>query len=388
MKTLYTIIFLGLSTLLVGQYDNLLIGTKAGVAFGETDRGDGTFYSIDIQKHISKGIYGILSYKSGQLVEGQEHSAEFGPGIFQADVMTQYSAVGLGLRKELKVSPKGKVGLSFSGLYVSQSRLDWDLVFSPFGGVNLQESQELYSERNDFGYGLSIEYVHRLSRIVRLGAFVGYDSQPSLINGGLRILAALGSENKEERPSAQPLKNWVEVRFGSLGGDGISAVPSYTLELGRRFSQRLSVYTKYGIAKGFGDRDLNDMLASYDEEEQLRYQTEFLAEDNESGSVIFHPIQSTTLGGGAKVALNVEGPSTLSFSGGVLWYRADVVSLSSGGSSLDFYEENFTRIRSIAPELGLHYDYNVSDFFYVGGKFEYGFGRTNIGVGVHAGMRF
>ena len=160
MKTLYTIIFLGLSTLLVGQYDNLLIGSKAGVAIGETDRGDGTFYSIDIQKHISKGIYGILSYRSGQLVEGQEHSAEFGPGIFQPDVMTQYSAVGLGLRKELKVSPKGKVGLSFSGLYVSQSRLDWDLAFSPFGGVDLQESQELYSERNDFGYGLSLSLIH------------------------------------------------------------------------------------------------------------------------------------------------------------------------------------------------------------------------------------
>jgi len=38
--------------------------------------------------------------------------------------------------------------------------------------------------------------------------------------------------------------------------------------------------------------------------------------------------------------------------------------------------------------VGLHYDYNFTDNFYLGGKLEFASVRFNFGAGVHAGFRF
>ena len=69
MKALYTIIFLGLSTLLVGQYDNILVGNRTGIALGNATTGDGVFYTIDVQKHLGKGclLYTSPSPRDGLL---------------------------------------------------------------------------------------------------------------------------------------------------------------------------------------------------------------------------------------------------------------------------------------------------------------------------------
>ena len=391
MKTLYTIIFLGLSTLLVGQYDNILVGNRTGIALGNATTGDGVFYTIDVQKHLGKGIYGILSYESGQLEEGMDYESE-SPGFvdYQSDLMTQYRSVGLGLKKELRVSPEGRVGFAFSGLYFNQSRVEWDVFTDAFNNVILSDSQERYGRRNDFGYSLSVEYTVRINHFIRLGGFAGYVSEPSLFISGLRLSAVLGTKTVKETNASTPdiKKNWIEVRFGSVGSDGVSPVPIYTLEYGRKLGKRFSGYAKYSMAKGFSDRDLNRILADFNDEDRVRFDNLFLIEDHEGAGEIFHPTLSRSISVGLRLALNRSDKSSLSVSGGLGWFTSEVVRLSSNGFTLDFYRESYVRFDEFLPEVGLHYDYLISEQFYLGGKVDLAFRRFNFGAGVHVGMRF
>jgi hypothetical protein len=389
MKALYILIFIVSCGLLTAQYDNLIVGNHTGISLGNDDRGDGLSYGVDIQKHLTRGIYAQLNYASGQLQDGRAYNSE-SPGlvVFQSDVMVQYRSIGLGLRKEMKVSTHSRIGLSLGANYVHQSRVEWDVTVDGFNNVDLRASQERYGLRNDYGYILSGEYIHKLNTVVRLGVYAGYQSQPELINAGLRVMAALGRSDEEQSDEGNLSKNILEFRVGSLGGDGVSPVPNYSLEYGRFLWRRIALYGKVSIGKGFSDRDPSRFLQDLSEADLLEFERLFLTEDHEGNNTAFHPIQHSIYGIGLRWAFNTAGKSTLSVSGGMALYRAYVVRLSRSGSLLESYRESYRRFNEVLPELGLYYDYNVSDYFYLGGKLDFTFSRFNIGVGLHGGLRF
>ena len=387
MKTLYIFLLLALSTALNGQYADYLISTKSGVAIGSSETGSGGAYGLDIQRHITLGIYGIVSYETGHISKGQYFN---GNGVttdrtYQATTMRQYNVLGLGLRKEMKLSPKGSVGVALQAQSVSQSRVDWDL-FVDEDGVDLRQSQERYSKRSDLGIGLTLDYLHEINKFFNLGLYAGYQTKPEILTAGVRGTFRLGLDTENAKPNTSTSKNWMEFRIGSLGGDGVSPVSNYTLEYGRQLTNRFSVYGKYSVGKGFSDRNFS--FDQYSGDDLIAFERAFLAADHEGENVILHPTQSTNLGGGIKFTFNTEGKSALSISGGASWYRADLVRFSSSGSKLEFYQETYSRYSEVLPEVGFHYDYSISDYFYIGGKIDFAFDRYNFGGGVHGGVRF
>ena len=384
-KYLVTIICLAVALGLTAQ-ETLIVSTTSEFISGGESVGDGLGYGVDVQKHLFSGVYAVGGYATGHLERGRHYGGD-DSSDYQSSSLRHYHSFQVGARKRLRVSPAGAVSLSLLGIYTRQNRVDWDVSLDNDGRVDLAGSQEQYSFRGDLGYGLAVAYHHEVRAGLHLGVQAGFRSHPQIVTAGLSVLAAVG-EPQDPTAKRSTSKNWIEFRIGVLGGDGVSAVPQYTLEYGRQVAGQFSAYFKYGVGRGVSDRNLSERLEDFSSVDQMDFDARFLAADHEGDRVILHPIHHTTLGAGARYKFSSDGASSLSLSAGASWFRSEVVRLRTFGSQLDFYRETYDRFSYWTPEIGIHYDYDVTSQFYVGVKINYGFERVNIGVGIHVGLRF
>jgi len=384
MKILNTICILLFSISLMGQYDNHNIGLKMGGAVSLEEEGIGSAFAISYQKHINKGIYGLVSYNQGNMTKGTDY-----PDRYLPDNMRQYSAVGLGIKKSLNLSYSDQLSLSFTGLYVTQRNVEWTLGNDTTGYYSLFGLEEKFSQKTDFSYLISLEYTHRFTDYFSLGLYTNYQAAPNLTNIGLTSLIHFNkpSDNTSKKSSSQAnSKNALEFRFSVLGGDGTESVNQFDLEYNRKLSKRFSLYGKFSTAQAHTTKRSPLTILSTEAIEE--FQQEYLADDNEGGNIWLTPIHNTSFGAGIKAAVNQDRKSVLSLGAGFVYYHADVVDLSSSGSELEFLNEGYRRFKSILPEVSAYYDYNFSDNFYVGVKSSLAFERFNIAVGLHTGVRF
>ena len=389
MKAKLILMFVIICVQANAQYSNYNIGVKSGAVIGNESVGNGFSYGFDFQRHLFKGLYASLSYQTGHSEAGDQVVFNVDEIGFHPTTMRQFSLFGLGIGKEMQISNNGSAKLSFEGLYISQRRVDWESSTGFNASTSVRDLNEMYGQRQDIGFNISLEYLHNINHLISLGIYGQYTSQPQLFGLGFRMVAHLRKdpEVNSSSPRKNDIKNWIEIRRGLIAGDGTPIVGNFTLEYGRQLHRIISTYVKFSVGKGSDfprSLDLNTLT----EEEQEVFTNNFLTSDNEAGNIAFHPAQSYNLGAGAKVIINSDGKSIMSLSSGIGYYRGAVVRTSSGGSSLETYSENFRLFTDVTAEVGLHYDYNWTDNFYLGFKLDFATVRFNFGAGVHAGFRF
>lgn len=391
-QIVHTLLALLLCCSLYAQYDNVVVNGQLGVLTSLDELGSGSSVDISFQKHLKLGVYGIIGYQQGHMTLGDNYSiTDFGPEYdFFPHKMYQFSSFGLGLKKVLQISPEDNIALTFTGLYVRQRNVDWELAFTGFGTADLSLSQEQYTRRTDLGFSVSIDYSHRVSDIFGIGLFADYLSRPRSMILGLQTQFYINNSDSANGSSSRLdaiLKNSLELRVNSLGGDGTDRIFQYDVEYNRTIWKTISAYAKFST----GQKSKGDGLASLDilsDDELELYKQEFLSQDHEGDPVWLSPLHNTSYGLGLRVVLNADGRSTLSLSGGAVYYKAEVVRLKSGGTMTESWQESFKQYKQVLPEVALYYDFDITQQFYIGTKVSLAFNRMNIGVGFHAGTRF
>lgn len=330
MKTISVFILLFNCLVLSGQYDDFLIGSEAGYALSLDEEGAGSSFGVDVQKHLTLGVYGVLSYKRGHMTIGQINQID---GMFYAENMRQYSTLGLGLRKVVFLSPKNEISLSFIVQNMVQRNVAWGLARHYF--IN-----ERYSQRSDLTYTVSLDYTHRVTDHFSLGFYAGYYGKPNLVNVGIRTQIHLNKKSKDGTKKfviqKKDNKNAFEFRFCYLGGKrmgyknyrgGVThrySRPQFDLEYSRPIWKFVSLYGKFSTAQKHKVDKWVD-LSELSEEELSQYPEKFLADDNEAGIIWLTPNHSTSYGAGLKFKINAIGHSEVLLSAGLVYNKADVV---------------------------------------------------------------
>lgn len=392
MKKLNIFIILMCTTQLVAQYENYIFGSKMGATISLDEEGNGSSFGVDFEKHLGLGLYGSLSYSQGYMTRGVylDYDNLEGGRIFQAENMRQYSSYGVGLKKVLRLSPRNDVSLSFTGLQIFQRIVSWDLAENTGERtIDLDRSQEQYGKRTDLGFLVSINFMHELSSNIDLGFYVDYLSHPKLVHVGLRSLMVIGKQvdiNKATRE--QELANFLSCRLNVFGGDGTDLLLKYELEYDRKIKNFLSFYAKFSSGQKHRDNDLFNLSDSLNEDEVEKYNELFIHEDSEESLLWMTPIHSRLFGLGLRAVVNGDLRSELSLAAGLVYYQASVVRGRSKGSKTESWQETFNHYSSILPEFSMHYNYLLTDTFFVGTKVSLALGRFNFGVGLHGGVKF
>ncbi len=388
-RTICILLAIFLSCNLSGQYDDMVVNAKLGFQISLNELGNGSAVDISLQKHLALGVYGLIGYRQGHVTEGDFYSIpdfelvdEYFPNS-----MHQFSAFGLGLKKVLQISSDDNISLSFTGLYIRQKNINWELALTGDDMLDLFLSQERYTQRTDLGFSVAIDYSHRVSNNFGIGVFADYLSRPRSMVLGLQTQFYINQKEKFENSKGRLdglSKNGLELRINSIGGDGTDRIIQYDVEYNRTIWKSISAYAKFSTGQKSKGSNLNILS---DDELEI-YRMDFLGQDHEGDPVWLSPIHSTSYGLGLRVVLNADGRSTLSLSGGALYYKADVVRLRSSGGMAESWQESFEQFKQILPELGLYYDFDITQQFYIGTKISLAFNRMNIGIGLHAGTRF
>lgn len=393
MNTLHIILALIFSIGLSAQYETYQIGTHAGYAISLEEENFGSSFSLDLQKHLTKGIYGLVHLGKGHFTKGQNYDSERLSSInnFLADNMRQYSLVGVGIRKSLLLTQKDQMSLSFTGLTVKQNVVEWAIGEDADGQVNLYDSQERYGQRRDFTYMVALDYTHNFTDYFSLGFYGSYHAKPNFVNIGLRSIVHINSKKENqtlEKPSQNfNRKNAMEIRFNRLGGDGTEPVMQYDIEYSRQLTKLVAIYGRFSTGQRNKSRLRTD-LQTLSTEDLNTYNDLFLSESNDAGTIWISPTHSTSYAAGLKMGINKDGQSKLYIAAGVVHYRADVVDVSSEGSFIGAYHEDFFQYKNWLPEFSFYYDYNFNENYYLGMKASGALIRFNISVGVHGGVRF
>lgn len=389
MKNFYLLIFLLTSMSLSAQEQKWAIGNEFGRVINLGKSAKGFQYGFDLQRHLTLGIHGVIGYGRTQLFDG------FNPQVEQDQVprsITQFNNYSLGFKKTLKISKFGAIGIFLKGSWIQKTGSIWNPGPDNFGPYNLENLSGKYFKRNDLSYGINLEYIHRMGKNLSLGCYASYlsktgnSSDSELLSFGLRTAVTLGQPDNYQSSKPSENKNWMEWTLGAYGGDGTPTIANFDFILGRKLYKSISIFGKFSI----GQRTMDDpnIISNLDEDQLRLYEDNKLLPGNEAGLIYLIPSQSSSYGLGLKVKINGEGRSALYVSGGANYFVGQFVKTSSSGSQFIFLSESFTQYKTILPEFGLHYDFDLTDSFYIGGKGTIALNRLNIGLGVHAGFRF
>jgi len=387
MRILYIFLIIIVSLSLEGQNSAWLIGNSTGVGLDTKNKGLGGQFGFDVQKHLTKGLYVVAGFDFAHLSKSADKLKTREPFDYVPESLQQFRTLSLGLKKIQKISSNASVALSFNGVMAFQDRISWTHEPDPMNFILLNDSQELYSHRDDWAFSLKASYLYRVNSLLSIGAYTSYLSKPESIAFGVTSQIHLSKGEKATAAKSQsPSKHYLEWFVGIMGGDGTAKILNHELSFGRNINSWLAVHLQYAVGQRAISTD--EVFRFLSDEERVPFEERFSADDNEAGLLVLTPMQSSSIGLGLRVKINGEGRSTLYALGTARYFKGNTIRLSSAGPSADNYQESATNFSEVLAEIGLQYAYTFSSNFYFGGKASLAVSRMNIGVALNGGVKF
>jgi hypothetical protein len=359
------------------------IANKIGVTTGLNENGTGQYYGFSIERDLGFGISALGEYSSGFFTKNLNQSSFESMNLTDIDGVN-YRNYFIGIKKYLQVAERSTISLGFNAGISSIDKLLREAQNNTNLDANLQRI--LMGSEQALSYQIVGEYNIVINESISGGLFTSYQSEPNNVQFGLRSYILLNPIDDSTEYSDKLSPWWMEWAIGAFGGDGTPTLTNVDIYFGRYLTNSLSAYLRLSV----GNRTITDefITSSLSTEDLSEFGRQFLINDEDQGSGVPLINTSASYAVGIKYIINQSTKSKLHASLGLSYFTSNVVSPGSFGSSLEQISYNASEFKEILADIGIHYDYTISEKFYVGAKVTLAFGRLNIGAAFHTGVRF
>jgi len=374
-------------TLNAQNYNSYAISTYLGTGYHQ-ERGLVFSYDLEIKKHIGLGIYGILSH--GVLNAQKTINTLTFPSNNDRQLIdqSQLNFWGIGIAKSLAVSNKGRLNLALIGQTIQLNRFKLTNLQFNQGILDVENSTDTYSTRNNFGFSVTIDYQYNLTNQINIGLFSRYQSTINSILFGLKANSGFNFKSNKNSTSETntTTNNLLELRVGYGAGDGGNNRWMYDLAYGYKVKNKITLLAKFTVAQG--KRRLSDLLGN---RKELIFESVHIAANNESEDPALETILFHAIGLGAKFKINKMEKSSISIYTGINYFfsnQINIQGLVTVESEFIDVKENYTYENKFTPELALHYDYQLNKHLYLGASINYLTVPVLFSGGIHLGTNF